>query len=173
MPIHDYIKLFGDYKDFPHPGIIFRDISPLISHPIAFKAAIKEMAEPFLDSGIDQVVSLESRGFIIGSPMALELNAGFVPIRKAGKLPGKTLQAKYSLEYGDSIIELKTGILKHGHNVLLVDDVLATGGTLEAAINLIEECGSNITGISVLLELKGLQGREKLKGYEINSLVQI
>jgi len=105
--------------------------------------------------------------------MALELDAGFVPIRKAGKLPGKTLQAKYSLEYGDSIIELKTGILKHGHNVLLVDDVLATGGTLEAAINLIEECGSNITGISVLLELKGLQGREKLKGYEINSLVQI
>ena len=173
MPNYNYRNLINDYVDFPVPGIVFRDISPLISNSQAFKTAVKEMADPFRDSDIHQVISLESRGFIFGSAIALEINAGFTAIRKAGKLPGSTLSVEYSLEYGKSAFELQRGALSPDHNVLIVDDVLATGGTLEAAIKLIEESSAKIAGISILLELKDLHGRDKTNGYSLTSLMQI
>lgn len=173
MTSYDYRSLINDYVNFPKQGIIFRDISPLLSHPRAFKLAIKEMSGPFRGSSIDRVISLESRGFIIGAPIALELGVGFTPIRKAGKLPGHTLQVPYSLEYGEASLELQSNVLKPNQNVLLVDDVLATGGTLEAAIRLIKKCGAQIAGIAVILELKDLCGRDKLSGYEVTTLMQI
>jgi adenine phosphoribosyltransferase len=159
-----------DVPDFPQPGVLFRDITPLLADPRAFKIAIDGMAAPF--SGIDHIVAIESRGFILGAPVAYSLGAGLVLVRKAGKLPSETLREEYALEYGTNTVEIHSDAIRSGERVLIVDDVLATGGTVRAAANLVERLGANVVGISLLIELMFLAGREKLTEYEIHSLLQ-
>jgi adenine phosphoribosyltransferase len=169
----DFRSLIRDIPDFPIPGIMFRDITPLLSDAEAYKAAIAEMVAPFKSAGIDQVAAVEARGYFLGCPMALELGAGFVPVRKVGKLPFDTFKATYALEYGEAEIEMhRDGLLDH-HRVLLVDDVLATGGTMAATINLVEQSGATVAGIAVLIELAALDGRAALGGREVFSLITL
>ncbi len=155
--------------DFPKPGILFRDITPLLADGPAFKAAVDAMAAPF--SGIDHVVSIESRGFIFGAPIAYTLGAGLVPVRKVGRLPGNTLQEEYELEYGVNTVEIHSDAVKSGQRVIIVDDLLATGGTIRAAVNLVDRLDAELVGIAVLVELKDLKGREKLAGQDVRSLI--
>jgi adenine phosphoribosyltransferase len=159
-----------DVPDFPQPGVLFRDITPMLADPTAFKVAIEAMAEPF--SGIDHVVAIESRGFILGAPVAYCLGAGLVLVRKVGKLPSSTLREEYALEYGTNTVEIHSDAIKPGERVLIVDDVLATGGTVRAAANLVERLGAQVVGISLLIELTFLAGREKLREYDLHSLLQ-
>jgi adenine phosphoribosyltransferase len=169
----DYRSLIRDIPDFPVPGIMFRDITPLLGDAEAFKTCIADLAAPFRDARIDQVAAIEARGYLLGAPMAIELAAGFVPVRKIGKLPFETFKAEYSLEYGEAAIEMhRDGLLDH-HRVLLVDDVLATGGTMAATINLVEQSGATVAGIAVLIELEALGGRAALKGLDVFSLIKI
>jgi adenine phosphoribosyltransferase len=169
----DYRSLIRDIPDFPVPGIMFRDITPLLGDAEAFKTSIADLAAPFRDARVDQVVAIEARGYLLGAPLAIELAAGFVPIRKIGKLPFETFKAEYSLEYGEAAIEMhRDGLLDH-HRVLLVDDVLATGGTMAATINLVEQSGATVAGIAVLIELEALEGRAALKGHDVLSLIKI
>lgn len=155
--------------DFPKPGILFRDITPLLSDGAAFKAAVDAMAAPFSD--IDHVVSIESRGFIFGSPMAYVLGAGLVPVRKVGRLPGSTIQEEYELEYGVNTVEIHSDAIKPGQRVIIVDDLLATGGTIRAAVNLVDRLDAELVGIAVLVELSDLKGRDKLAGQNVQSLI--
>jgi adenine phosphoribosyltransferase len=167
----DYASLIRDIPNFPREGIIFRDITPLLGDPAAFLAAIKDMAAPFRNTRIDQVVAIEARGYLLGTPLAIELGAGFVPVRKIGKLPFMTFKAEYTLEYGEAAIEMhQDGLLDH-HRVLLVDDVLATGGTMAATISLVEQAGASVAGIAVLIELAALKGRQALGGHDVVSLI--
>lgn len=158
--------------DFPKEGIMFKDITTLLKDGKAFKAAIDTMSAPFRDKGVDIVVGPEARGFLIGTPMALELAAGFVPLRKPGKLPCATTRHEYSLEYGTDALELHTDSIEPGQKVLIADDLLATGGTIEAAIKLVEKLGGEVVGLAFLIELEFLNGRERLEGYEVFSLVK-
>lgn len=158
-----------DVPDFPQSGVLFRDITPLLADPAAFRTAIDAMAAPF--QGIDHVVAIESRGFILGAPVAYGLGAGLVLVRKAGKLPAPTIREDYGLEYGTNTVEIHSDAIKHGERVLIVDDVLATGGTVRAAANLVERLGATVVGISLLIELSFLNGREKLGGYKVSSLL--
>src|SRR4051794_8392412 len=155
--------------DFPQPGIIFRDITPLLADPEAFKLAVDAMAEPFGD--IDHVVAIESRGFILGAPVAYRLGAGLVIARKLGKLPPTTIREDYGLEYGSATLEIHEDAIKPGERVLIVDDVLATGGTLRATANLVERIGARVGGISLLIELGFLDGRARLPDYNVQSLI--
>ena len=155
--------------DFPKPGILFRDITPLLADGPSFRASVDAMAAPF--ERIDHVVSIESRGFIFGSPMAYTLGAGLVPVRKVGRLPGSTIQEEYELEYGVSTVEIHSDAIKPGQRVIIVDDLLATGGTIRAAVNLVERLDAELVGISVLVELKDLKGRDKLAGQDVRSLI--
>lgn len=148
-------------NDFPKPGIIFRDITTALKEPETLKEMIDYLCEQFKDEKIDYVAGIESRGFIFGMPMAYKLNAGFVPIRKPNKLPAETLSQEYFLEYGTDKIEIHTDAIKEGDNVLIVDDLLATGGTAEAACKLIKKTGGNLVGIAFLIELEDLNGRKK------------
>ena len=167
---NDYLSLIRNIPDFPEPGIMFRDITPLLQDANAFRSVIQDMSSPFRDQGVDQVVAIEARGYLLGAPMAVELSTGFVPIRKVGKLPFHTIKAEYALEYGEAIIEMhRDGLEKH-HKVLIVDDVLATGGTLNATITLVEQTGATVAGIAVLIELPALGGRAKLGDYPFFSL---
>ena len=167
---NDYVSLIRNIPDFPEPGVIFRDITPLLQDADAFRGVIQGMCATFRDQGIDQVVAIEARGYLLGAPMAVELNTGFVPVRKVGKLPFNTIKAEYDLEYGEAVIEMhRDGLEKH-HKVLIVDDVLATGGTLNATITLVEQTGATVIGIAVLIELKALGGRAKLGEYPFFSL---
>ena len=169
----DCRSLIRDIPDFPIPGIMFRDITPLLSDAEGYRAAIAELVAPFKGAGIDQVAAVEARGYFLGCPMALELGAGFVPVRKVGKLPFDTFKATYALEYGEAEIEMhRDGLLDH-HRVLLVDDVLATGGTMAATINLVEQSGATVAGIAVLIELAALGGREVLGRREVFSLMTL
>jgi len=169
----DYAKLIRDIPDFPVPGILFKDITPLLADPEAYHAAVRDMAEPFQGRDIDRVVAIEARGYLLGAPMALGLGAGFVPVRKIGKLPFETYRAAYALEYGEAEIEMhRDGLLDH-HRVLLVDDVLATGGTMAATIDLVEQAGALVAGIAVLIELTALGGRSKLAGHDVFSLLSL
>jgi adenine phosphoribosyltransferase len=158
-----------DVPDFPQQGVLFRDITPLLADPVAFKQAIDGMATPF--AGIEHVVAIESRGFILGAPVAYRLGAGLVLVRKAGKLPSGTLREEYALEYGTNAVEIHQDAIQPGERVLIVDDVLATGGTVRAAANLVERLGATVVGISLLIELEFLTGRDKLTGYNVNSLL--
>jgi len=167
--LKQYIR---DIPDFPIEGIMFRDITTLLAHPAAFHEAIDRLLEPYRNQRIDKVVVIESRGFIFGTPMAYELGAGIVPVRKPGKLPAETLTEEYALEYGTNTLQIHTDAISKGERVIIVDDLLATGGTVEASIKLVESLGGNIVGVSVLAELVGLHGRERIQGYEIHSLVQ-
>lgn len=160
-------------NDFPKPGIIFRDITTALKEPETLKEMIDYLCEQFKDEKIDYVAGIESRGFIFGMPMAYKLNAGFVPIRKPNKLPAETLSQEYSLEYGTDKIEIHTDAIKEGDNVLIVDDLLATGGTAEAACKLIKKTGGNLVGIAFLIELEDLKGREKFdKNLKIVSMLK-
>jgi len=158
--------LIRDVPDFPEPGVVFKDITPLLADHEAFSVAIEALADAGRgDDGlpaVDKVVGMEARGFILAAPVALALGAGFVPVRKAGKLPGATHAVSYSLEYGDATLEMHQDAVQAGERVLLVDDVLATGGTVAATTKLVETCGATVTGVAVLLELAFLRGREAL-----------
>lgn len=151
-----------DIKDFPKPGIIFRDITTALKDSETLKEIIDYLCDQFKNEKIDYIAALESRGFIFGMPMAYKLNVGFIPIRKPNKLPAETISQEYSLEYGTDKIEIHTDAIEEGANVLLVDDLLATGGTAEAAVKLIKRCKGNLIGAAFLIELEDLKGREKL-----------
>ena len=161
-----------DVPDFPKQGILFKDITPVLSDIDTLRASIKEIAAPFMDLEIDVVVGIESRGFIFGAPIADVLNCSFVPVRKPGKLPWKTESVSYELEYGTDALEIHEDAITEGQNVLIVDDLLATGGTAEATCKLVSKLGGNIKGLSVLIELEDLNGRKRLNQYNVHSLVQ-
>ncbi|MBI5631125.1 MAG: adenine phosphoribosyltransferase [Elusimicrobia bacterium] len=167
----DLKSLIQDVPDFPKKGIIFKDITPMLADPQAFASAIDRMAEPFLGRGIRIVAGIESRGFLLATPIAYRLGAGVVPIRKKGKLPRRTHSASYDLEYGQDHIEAHADAFAAGTKVLIVDDVLATGGTAAAACELIEKMGGALEGIAFLIELGFLSGRRKLPGRKIHSLL--
>ncbi len=154
--------LIRDVPDFPEKGIIFKDISPLLANGPALEMVIEAMAKPYTDSKVEQVVGIESRGFIFGMGIALSLGCGFIPVRKTGKLPYKTLSQTYDLEYGTDTVEIHVDALEAGQRVLVVDDVLATGGTMQATCQLLHKLNVSIIGVSFLMELKFLRGREKL-----------
>ena len=168
IKLTDYIR---DVKDFPKPGIIFKDIAPLLSDKDALKEAIEALTEPFKGQKIDYVAAVEARGFIFGSAVAKELGAGFIPIRKPGKLPFDTNSVTYDLEYGSDTLEIHVDAVKAGDNVLMVDDLLATGGTMAAACELIEKLGASISGLTFLIELTFLSGRDKLKSYPVHTVI--
>ncbi|OGS40816.1 MAG: adenine phosphoribosyltransferase [Elusimicrobia bacterium RIFOXYD12_FULL_66_9] len=167
----DFKKHIHDVPDFPKKGIVFKDITPLLSDAKAFAAAIDRMAEPFVGMGVQIVAGIESRGFLLATPIAYRLGAGVVPIRKKGKLPRAVKSASYALEYGTDSIEAHADAFPKNVKVLLVDDVLATGGTAAAAVQLIEDIGGHLVGSSFLIELGFLDGRVKLPGRKIHSLV--
>ena len=169
MKFNDYIR---NIPDFPKEGILFKDITPLLKDKDAFTAAIDEMAKEYEDVDIDYVVGIEARGFIIGTPIAYALDKGFIPVRKPGKLPYDKLTASYDLEYGSNELEIHSDAIEEGDNILLVDDLLATGGTTKASVDLIEELGGNIVSIAFLLELVDLKGRKEIEGYDIFTLLQ-
>ena len=155
-----------DVPDFPKPGIVFKDIAPLLADPEGFAAVVDELAQHAVrgpdGQRIDKVVGMEARGFILGAPVAYRTGAGFVPVRKAGRLPGRTHHIAYALEYGEAALEVQADAFTAGDRVLVVDDVLATGGTVEATVELVRRCGGEVVGVSVLLELGFLGGRERL-----------
>jgi len=167
--LETYIR---DIPDFPKPGIIFKDITPLLADCTALDYAIKRMTEPFMNQGITKVVGIEARGFLFAPSIALALGAGVVPVRKPGKLPYKTERFTYDLEYGTDTIEIHHDAVTPGEKVLIVDDLLATGGTVNAACRLIDSLGGEVCGIAFLIELEFLQGREKLNGYTLHSLIK-
>ncbi|MHA1821619.1 MAG: adenine phosphoribosyltransferase [Promethearchaeota archaeon] len=170
----DLIKTIRNVPDFPIKGIQFKDITTLLKDPEAFKYACDKLTEAFKGKGITKVVGIESRGFIFGAVVAYQLGIGFVPIRKPGKLPAEKISETYELEYGTNTIEIHVDAIEKGEKVLIMDDLLATGGTTKAAINLVEKLGGVVAGIGFVIELTGsLKGREKLKGYDIVSLVEI
>jgi len=158
--------------DFPKKGIMFRDITTLLKEPAMFRAAIDMLADHYRGKKIDAVAGIESRGFILGAPLAYKLGVGFLPIRKPGKLPAAVSRQEYSLEYGTDAIEIHNDALRPGMQVLLHDDLLATGGTMAAACALVEKLGGAVAGISFLIELEALQGRSLLKGKEVFSLIR-
>lgn len=165
----DLERLIRDVEDYPKPGIVFKDITPLLANPAAFARACQRMADPFRDARVTQVVAIESRGFLFGAPIALALGAGLVPMRKAGKLPHKTSAVSYELEYGSDRLEVHTDAVGRGSRALLVDDVLATGGTAAAACALIESLGAEVVGCSFLLRLGFLDGSKRLAGRHVES----
>jgi adenine phosphoribosyltransferase len=160
-----------EVPDFPKAGINFYDITTLLRDPEGYKAAIESLSAPFAGAGIDIVVGIESRGFILGGAVADRLGAGFCPIRKPGKLPAKTLRESFSLEYGTDAIEIHTDAIQPGQRVLVVDDVLATGGTARAALSLVKSLGGTLLGLAFLIELDFLNGREKLAGEQVTSIL--
>ena len=161
-----------DVPDFPSPGILFKDITPVLADPALMTDALREMTAPFLAAGVTHVVGIESRGFLFGMPIALELRASFAPARKAGKLPWKTAREAYALEYRQDVLEMHVDAVSAGARVLIVDDVLATGGTAGAVARLVEGLGAHVVGIAVLIELTFLNGRQLLSGHQVASVVQ-
>ncbi len=159
-------------EDFPHKGISFKDITTLLADSEAFRYTIQQMAQYCRERNIDTVIGVESRGFLFGAPLAYELGLGFSLIRKPGKLPGEILRVEYDLEYGTDALEVHKDAIQPGQRVVLVDDLLATGGTISAAASLIEQLGGQIAGFLFLIELEFLKGREKLAGYDVLSLVR-
>ena len=157
--------------DFPQPGIVFRDITPLLRDAAALSRVVDLLAEPHRGAGVELVAGIESRGFLFGAPLAVALGAGFVPIRKLGKLPGPTVSRAYSLEYGTNHLEVHADALEPGQRVLLVDDVLATGGTARASVELVRELGGDLVACSFLIELEALRGRDAIPDVEVSSLL--
>jgi len=166
IDLRSYIR---SIPDWPKKGILFRDITPLLADPQAFAAAVKTLCAGFSKGDIDYVAAVEARGFIFGSAVAEKLAAGFVPIRKKGKLPAATERITYDLEYGADTIEVHRDAIRSGAKVLMVDDLLATGGTMAAACRLIEKIGGHVAGVAFLVELKDLRGRERMAGYKVTS----
>jgi adenine phosphoribosyltransferase len=168
---HHLREAVRDVKDFPKPGIVFKDITPILGNSELFKDSIRLLAETAGQTMIDKVVGIDARGFIFAAAVADRLNAGFVPIRKKGKLPSKTREAAYELEYGEAVVEIHEDAVKGGDNILLIDDLLATGGTAAAALHLLDGLGANIINISFLIELTSLEGRSKLGTRPISSII--
>ncbi|MDO5038005.1 MAG: adenine phosphoribosyltransferase [Tissierellia bacterium] len=168
----NFKEVIASIEDYPVEGVVFRDITPLLGDYESFRSAIDQMAQMAKAMDIDMVVGIEARGFILGSPLALELGCGFVPIRKPGKLPREVHSEDYDLEYGTNSVEVHTDAIRRGQRVLIVDDLLATGGTAQAAARLFEKMGAQIQGFCFLIELEDLAGREKLAGYPVKSVVK-
>src|SRR6478672_3894837 len=158
--------------DFPKPGILFYDVTTLLRDPEGFKLAIDAMSEPFHDAGISLVVGIESRGFILGAAVADRIGAGFVPVRKVGKLPHTKIRVSYDLEYGTDSLEMHSDAVEKGQKVLIVDDLLATGGTARATVDLVRQLGGDVVGVAVLIELTFLNGRSKLQGENVTAVLQ-
>jgi adenine phosphoribosyltransferase len=165
-------RLIRSIPDFPVPGILFRDITTLIRDGEAFQEAIDTMVEHYIDADIDVVAGIEARGWIFGAPLAYELGAGFVPIRKPSKLPAEKISISYALEYGENTLEIHKDAVPPGTKVLLVDDLLATGGSARAAAELIQKLGGKVVSLAFLIELVDLHGREKLRDYDVYSMIQ-
>jgi adenine phosphoribosyltransferase len=165
-------SLIRDVPDFPKPGVVFKDITPLLADAAGLALAVELMANPFRKSHIDLVVGAESRGFIFGTAIAQSLNAGFIPVRKPGKLPSSRSSKTYQLEYGQDSLEMHADAIAGHHRVLVVDDVLATGGTMKACCDLVQDLGGQIVGISVLIELEFLSGRTRVKPHEVQSVLR-
>lgn len=168
----DWLKRhIRDVADFPSPGIVFRDLTPLLDDPEAFRFTVDALADHFADRRVDAVVGVEARGFILAAPVAYRLSAGFVPVRKGGKLPWRTEFAEYALEYGVDRLELHADAVTEADAVVVIDDVIATGGTAQATVTLLERLGATVAGLGFAVELTLLAGREKLEGYDVMSLV--
>ena len=169
--VRDIYASIRDVPDFPKPGILFKDITPLLLNALLFRSAIDLMAAPFHAAGVTRVVSIESRGFLLGAPIALAIEAGLVPIRKPGKLPAARGRVEYALEYGTDALEMHQDAVSGRDRVLIVDDVLATGGTAQAAAKLVRNYGAQVVGFTFLIELDFLKGRERLQGERIEALL--
>jgi len=169
MDIASYIR---DVPDFPIKGILFKDITTLTKHSEAFKYSIDQLTERYRDKDIDLVAAIEARGFVFGAPLAYNLGAGLIIVRKEEKLPAETVKAEYSLEYGTNVLEMHQDAIEPGQRVLVVDDLLATGGSAAATVELVEKLGGEVVGLAFVIELTFLHGRDKLKGYEIFSLLE-
>lgn len=166
-------SLIRDIPDWPKPGVLFKDITPLLRHPAGLAMAVEQMANPFRGKGVQLVCGAESRGFIFGTAIAQALSVGFVPIRKPGKLPHERHSITYQLEYGNDSLEIHRDAVQHGQKVLMVDDLLATGGTMKACCDLIDQMGGEIIGVTVLIELAFLQGRSRLTPYDhVHAVIQ-
>jgi adenine phosphoribosyltransferase len=161
-----------DVPDYPQPGVLFKDITPLLADHVAFAALVDAIVAHHGRGTIDKVVGIEARGFILGAPVAYHAGAGFVPVRKKGKLPGATHEAAYALEYGEAVLQVQDDAFRPGDRVLVVDDVLATGGTAQATFDLVRRGGAQVTGYSVLLELVALGGRSRLAGVDVHALLR-
>lgn len=172
MDLDQLKALVRDVPDFPKKGIVFKDITPLLKNGPALRFACDQLARSFKKMKIDQVVGIESRGFIFSPVLAYQLGAGFVPVRKKGKLPAAKEAVSYSLEYGEDSLEVHLDAVKTGTQVVIVDDLLATGGTAEAVVRLVEKLGGTVLGLAFLVELTFLKGRERLKNYQVHSLIQ-
>lgn len=164
--------IIRDVPDFPKKGIIFKDITPLLADPAAFREMTKHFADQYRAAGITKVLGIEARGFLLAAPIAVELGAGLVPVRKKGKLPYKTVAAAYALEYGTDTLEMHEDAVKAGENVLIVDDVLATGGTAAAVCALVEKLGGKVAGVAMMIELEFLKGRAKMGDRPVYSLIR-
>lgn len=169
MNLTEYIR---DIPNFPKEGVVFKDITPLLMNPTAMREALKDLLSLVGDQRVDKVVGMESRGFFFATLLASELEAGFIPVRKLNKLPFTTISERYSLEYGFDVLEMHLDAIKPGDNVLIHDDVLATGGTAEAVCKLVEKLGGTIVQVNFLMELTFLNGRNKLEGYEVTSVLK-
>jgi adenine phosphoribosyltransferase len=164
-------ELIRDVADFPKPGIVFKDITPLLAHPAGLSLAVEYLTQPFRHIRVDLVAGAESRGFIFGTAVARNLSAGFVPIRKPGRLPSETFSEEYALEYGTDRVEIHRDAIQPGDRVLMVDDLLATGGTMSACCKLVSSLGGQIVGVAVLIELAFLNGRALLRDYPVHSII--
>src|SRR5712664_2954716 len=171
MDVADLKAKIRDIKNFPTEGILFKDITTLLKDGPAFRYVVDTFVRRYQQERIDVVVAVESRGFIVGGALAHQLNAGFVPVRKLGKLPGKTVEVEYELEYGRDVLAIHEDAIRPGQRVLAVDDLLATGGTMAATLRLVERLGGTVVGAAFLIELGFLAGRERLKGYALESLI--
>ena len=169
MNLKDYVRAIAD---FPKPGIMFRDITPMLKSADAMKEVIRQLAEPFRDAGVQSILAAEARGFVFGAPLAMELGCAFIPVRKPGKLPGKTESFQYDLEYGSDSLEIHNDAINDGDRVLLVDDLLATGGTIEACMKLARQQGAEVVGAAFVIELAFLGGRSRLGETKVCSLLQ-
>ena len=172
MSAEDLRARIREIPDFPKPGILFYDITTLLKDPVAYKESIDLMVEPYRDERIDIVVGMESRGFIFSAPLAYLLGAGLVPVRKLGKLPAETITVEYALEYGSNTLEIHRDSIGAGQRVLIVDDLLATGGTVKGTIELVERLKGEVVGLGFLVELEFLKGRDRLEGRRVTSVVQ-
>jgi adenine phosphoribosyltransferase len=164
-------SLIRDIPDFPKPGILFRDLTPLLSDPGGLRDSVAALADPFRGESIDRVLGIESRGFVLGAPVAIELGVGFVPIRKPGKLPHRTLEVSYELEYGSDTVEMHVDAVRSGERVLVVDDLIATGGTAGATVELARKAGAEVVACSFLIELTALGGRDRLQIDRVHSVI--
>jgi adenine phosphoribosyltransferase len=172
LDVYSHLKAsIRDVPDFPQPGIVFRDITPLLGDAALFRQTLNLLAAPYRATQVDLVIGVESRGFIFGAPLAYLLGVGFVPVRKAGKLPHQTIAAEYALEYGTNVVEAHIDAVQPGQRVVVVDDLLATGGTAAATVQLMEKLGAEIVGVSFVVELAALNGRERLVSFPVHTVL--